>query len=112
MRVPDTLPEGNNIECPTINYLYYVIDNTLQARGDFTRVNEDDMMVLTKAIFPNCNIKPHLGVLLVMYLKHQALEARGPICGGESLPFWHEDLTSMYVIYKHWKDLAVLVFLL
>ena len=29
MKVSDTLPQGNNIECPAIRYLYYVIANIL-----------------------------------------------------------------------------------
>jgi hypothetical protein len=29
IKVADTLPHGNNIECPAIRYLYYVIANTL-----------------------------------------------------------------------------------
>jgi hypothetical protein len=82
MKVPNTLPQGNNNECPAIRFSYYVTANTLQARGDFTSVNEEDMMVLAKVVFPNCNIRPHLGALLIIYLKHQALEARGPIYGG------------------------------
>jgi hypothetical protein len=62
--------------------LYYVITNTLEARGDFTRFSEEDMMVLAKAMFPECNLRPNLGAILVLYLHHKALEARGPICGG------------------------------
>jgi hypothetical protein len=54
----------------------------LQERGNFTRLNEEDMMVLAKAVFPECNLRPNLGAILVLYLNHQALEARGPICGG------------------------------
>jgi hypothetical protein len=54
----------------------------LQERGNFTRLNEEDMMVLAKAVFPECNLRPNLGAILVLYLNHQALEDRGPICGG------------------------------
>jgi hypothetical protein len=54
----------------------------LQARGDFTRLNEEDMMILAKVVFPDSNIHPNLGTLLIIYLNHQALEVRGPICGG------------------------------
>jgi hypothetical protein len=82
MKVSDTLPQGNNIECPAIRYLYYVIANTLQACGDFTRVNEEGMMVLAKDVFPNSNIRPNLGALLIIYLKHQELEAQDPIWRG------------------------------
>ncbi|KAK1668104.1 hypothetical protein QYE76_056263 [Lolium multiflorum] len=82
MRVRSTLPRGNSIECPTILYLYYVIANTLQTQGDFTKLNEEDMMILGKAGFPESNLLPNLGAILVLYLNHQALEARGPICGG------------------------------
>jgi hypothetical protein len=62
--------------------LYYVIANTLQARGDFTKVNEEDMMILAKVVFPESNIRPNLGAILIFYLHHQAREARVPICGG------------------------------
>ena len=81
MSVSSTLPQGNCIECLSIRYLYYVIANTLQARGDFRRLNEEDMMILAKFAFPDSNIRPNLGALLIIYLNHQALEARGPICG-------------------------------
>jgi hypothetical protein len=43
------------------------------------------MIVLAKAVFPNCNLMPNLGALLSMCLKHQALVARGPICGGGAI---------------------------
>ena len=39
-------------------------------------------MILAKVVFPDSNIRPNLGALLIIYLNHQALEARGPICGG------------------------------
>ena len=82
MSVSSTLPQGNSIECLAIRYLYYVIANTLHARGDFTRLNGENMMILAKAVFPESNIRLNLGALLILYLNHQALEARGPICGG------------------------------
>ncbi|KAK1644314.1 hypothetical protein QYE76_062119 [Lolium multiflorum] len=48
MRVASTLPRRNSIKCHVIRYLYYAIANTLQARGDFTRLDEEDMMILAK----------------------------------------------------------------
>ena len=41
--------KGGQIESPVIRYLYYVIANTLQARGEFTRVNEEEIIILAKA---------------------------------------------------------------
>ena len=41
------------------------------------------MLVLAKAALPDCNMTPNLGAILVLYLKHQALQTRGAIaCGG------------------------------
>jgi hypothetical protein len=82
MNVYDSTSKGGDMECHGVLYLYYIIANTLQARSDFTRVNEEDMMILANAVFPDRNIRPNLGALLILYLNHQALEARGPICGG------------------------------
>ena len=81
MRIRGNTPKGNQIYYSAIKYLFYVIANTLQAHGDFTRVNEEDMLILAKAAITNCNLTPNLGALLVFYLKHQALKSRGPICG-------------------------------
>jgi hypothetical protein len=49
MSVYEPVPKGGDIDCPAVRYLYYVIAKTLQARGEFTRVNVEDMMVLAKA---------------------------------------------------------------
>ena len=63
--------------------MYYVIANTLQARGEFRRLNQEDMLLLAKAALPDYNIMLNLGAILVMYLRHQALQAQGIIaCGG------------------------------
>ena len=41
------------------------------------------MLVLAKADLLDCNMTPHLGAILVLYLKHQALQTQGAItCGG------------------------------
>ena len=37
------------IECPAIQYFYYVITNSLQEQGEVSRVNEENMLVLGKA---------------------------------------------------------------
>ena len=40
-------------------------------------------MLLAKAALPDCNITLNLGAILVLYLRHQALQAQGIIaCGG------------------------------
>jgi hypothetical protein len=56
MALYNNVPKGGDIECPAIRFLYYVIANTLQARDKFTRVNEEDMLVLAKATIPKCNM--------------------------------------------------------
>ena len=67
-------PKGGQIESPAICYLYYVIANTLQARGQFTKVNEEEMIILARA---------DLGAFLLFHLDRQAVQTRGAItCGG------------------------------
>jgi hypothetical protein len=53
------------------------------------------MMILTKAVFPDNNIRANWGALLIIYLNHQALEAQGPYVEHDSSPSWQDDLTSM-----------------
>jgi hypothetical protein len=60
MVVYDSIPKGVDSECHAVYYLYYVIANTMQARGEFTMVHEEDMMVLAKAAIPGCNMTPNL----------------------------------------------------
>jgi hypothetical protein len=63
--------------------LYYVISDTLQAHGEFTRVNDEDMMVLAKAAIQNCKLMANLGAIILLYLKHQALQScRSIVCAG------------------------------
>lgn len=77
------IPKGSSLESPAIWYFYYVIANTLQARGEFTKLNEEDMIILAKAASPNSNMTLNLGAMLLLYLSHQAHQARGNItCGG------------------------------
>ena len=41
------------------------------------------MIILAKAAFPNINMTPNLGAMLLLYLDRQAHQSRGPItCGG------------------------------
>jgi hypothetical protein len=61
MDLYNNVPKGGDIECHAIHYLYYVIANTLQACNEFTRVNEEDMLVLVKAAIPEFNMTPNLG---------------------------------------------------
>jgi hypothetical protein len=83
MALYNNVPKGGDIECPAIRFLYYVIANTLQARDKFTRVNEEDMLVLAKATIPKCNMTLNLGAILLFYLDHQTVQTHGPIvCGG------------------------------
>jgi hypothetical protein len=62
--------------------LHYVLSNTLQARGEFTRVNEEDMMVIAKAVIPNCNLTLNLGAIILFHLEYKSHQTRGPICCG------------------------------
>ena len=83
MSIVSDAPKGGNIECPAIRYFFYVIANTLQARGEFTRVNEDEMLILAKAAQLDTDITPNLGTMLLFHLTRQAHQSRGPItCGG------------------------------
>ena len=59
MSIASNAPKGGNIECPAIRYFFYVIANTLQARGEFTRVNEDEMCILAKAAQVDTDITPN-----------------------------------------------------
>ena len=52
---PNNVPKGKYIECHAVRYLYYVIAKTLQARGEFRRLNEEDIIVLARAAVPDCN---------------------------------------------------------
>ena len=56
----------------TLSVLLYVISsmcaNTLQARGEFTRVNEDEMLILAKAAQVDTDITPNLGTMLLFHL--------------------------------------------
>ncbi|KAK1680875.1 hypothetical protein QYE76_041723 [Lolium multiflorum] len=81
-RSVEALEELDYSNAPIPEYSVEDLIKTIMARGDFTRLNDEDMMVLAKAVFPERNLRPNLGAILVLYLNHQALEARGPICGG------------------------------
>jgi hypothetical protein len=75
--------KGKYIQCPAIRYLFYVIANTLQARNEFTRLNDEDILVLAKAAIPNNNVSLNLGAVLVRYLEFQSNVSQGPLtCGG------------------------------
>lgn len=41
------------IECPAIRYFYYVITNMLQERGEVSKVNEENMLILGKCPTPH-----------------------------------------------------------
>ena len=56
--------KGKNIQCPAIRYLFYVIAHTLQARNEFTRLNDEDILVLAKAAIPNNNVSLKLAPYL------------------------------------------------
>jgi hypothetical protein len=56
---------------------------TLQARGEFTNVNEEDKPIHAKVVIPNFNVTPNLGDMLHLNLDRQAHQTRGDItCGG------------------------------
>jgi hypothetical protein len=71
------------IESPAIRYFYYVITNSLQARGEVSKVNGENMLVLGKAANLDVGYSPNLGAVLLLHLAHQANHAQGDIvCGG------------------------------
>ena len=83
MSIASNAPKGGNIECPAIRYFFYIIANTLQAHDEFTRVNEDEMLILAKAAHVDTDTTPNLGTMLLFHLTRQAHQHRGPItCGG------------------------------
>ena len=67
------------IECPAIRYFYYVITNSLQARGEDSKVNEENMLILGKAANLDVGYSPNLGAILLFHLAHQANCAQGDI---------------------------------
>ena len=79
-------PKGGNIECPAIRYFFYVIANILQARDEFTRVNEDEMLILAKAAQLDTDITPNLGTMVLFHLMRQAHQHRDPSLVEESSP--------------------------
>ena len=63
--------------------LLYVLANTLQARNELTRPNDEDILILAKAAIPNNNVSLNLGAVLVRYLEYQSNVSQGPLtCGG------------------------------
>lgn len=76
------IPKESSMESPAIHYFYYVITNTLQARGEFARLNEEDMMTLAHAMIPASNMSPNLGAMLLLHLCRQAHQTRGSITWG------------------------------
>ena len=83
MSFTSPINKGKNIQCSAIRYLFYVIANTLQACNEFTRLNDEDILVLTKATIPNNNVSLNVGAVLVRYLEFQSNVSQGPLtCGG------------------------------
>ena len=83
LSIYENTPKVIHIEIPDVQYLYYIIANTLQARNEITRLNDEDIVVLAKAAIPNNNLSLNLGAVLVRYLDFQSFRGQGPItCGG------------------------------
>lgn len=83
MNIYTLIPKGTSIESPAIRYFYYVIANTLQSRGEFTKLNLEDMITLAKAAIPTSNMTPKLGAMLLFHLSRQAHHTCSSIiCGG------------------------------
>lgn len=70
---------ASHIECPAIHYFYYVIANTLQARGEVLKVNEGNIFILAKATNQSSNHTQSLGTILLLRLSRQANQTRGGI---------------------------------
>lgn len=70
------------IESLAIHHFYYVITNSLQARGEVSKVNDENMLVLGKEANLDVGYSPNLGAIL-LHLAHQENHAQGDIvCGG------------------------------
>jgi hypothetical protein len=64
-------------------YFYYVITNSLQARGEVSKVNEENMLILEKAANLDVSYSPNLGVILLFHRAYQSNFAQADIvCGG------------------------------
>jgi hypothetical protein len=72
-------PKGIYIGIPDVRYLYYIISNTLHTCGEFRKVKEDDLIILTKDDIPNFNVTPNLGSVLIFHWEHQAHQTREDI---------------------------------
>jgi hypothetical protein len=70
------------------------------------------MMILAQVVFPDNNIHPNLGALLIIFLNHQTHKALGTICGGGVITILARVLNINVIIYEYRKALAVLVLLL
>ena len=71
------------IEYPAIRYIYYVITNSLQAQGEVSNLNEENMLVLGKAANLDVGYSPNLGAILLFHHAHQSNCSQGDImCGG------------------------------
>ena len=82
MSIYRAVSKGKHIQSPAIRYLYYVIPNSFQARGEFTRLNEEDKIILAKAAIYDCNVTPNLGAMLLFNLERQAHQICGDITYG------------------------------
>jgi hypothetical protein len=102
--------KGKHIENLDVRYLYYVNANSLHARGEFTNVNEEDKIMLTKAAFPNYDMTPNLGAMLLFKLDHQDHPLRGDITCRGIAPFLAPSLVSTYVTFNLWMVRDVLHF--
>jgi hypothetical protein len=58
------------IESPAICYFYYVITNLLQARGEVSKVNDENMLILMKAANLDVGYSPNLAAILLLHLTH------------------------------------------
>ena len=76
------------IESLAIHYFYYVITNSLQARGEVSKVNDENMLVLGKAANLDVGYSPNLGAILLLHLAHQANHAQGDIVCGGVITMW------------------------
>ena len=66
----DTSKGGNIV--PFYSLFFYVTANTLQARDEFTYVNEDEMLILAKAAQLQKTMTPNLETMLLFHLHRQA----------------------------------------
>ena len=67
------------IQNPTIRYFTMFLANTLLGRGDTGSMENADMAMITRALFPGLPQSPNPGALLIAHFRHQRAKTKGDI---------------------------------